>query len=296
MSVYPIVFAQGSFIHKDKLKFPFEERGLQFGDGVYEVIRIYQGQYYLLKEHVDRLYRSLAEIKIDFPYDKERLTNTLLDLLKKNEMKDDGKLYLQVTRGSAPRNHVFPENTLPNVYAYLEIFERNIEVQTYGASAITLPDNRWSNCHIKSLNLLPNILAKQEAKEKGSFEAIFHRDGIVTECSSSNAYFVKDGKIFTHPPTNGILHGCVRMAIERFANKLEIPFVEEAYPVKEIKDADEVFISSSTAEITPIVKVDDEIIKDGSPGPITRQLQHAYALDAGIESPKQKEVLVKKAQ
>ncbi|MCM3739618.1 D-amino-acid transaminase [Oceanobacillus luteolus] len=283
MSVFPIVFAQGSFMHKDKLKYPFEERGLQFGDGVYEVIRIYRGKYYLLEEHIDRLYRSLSEIKINFPHDRDDFIHILESLLTKNEMKMDGKVYLQVTRGSAPRNHIFPQNTEPNVYAYIEPAARNMKEMENGVCAITHPDIRWSFCHIKSLNLLPNLLAKQEANENGCYEAILHKDGTVTECSSANVYFVKNGNIYTHPKTNGILHGCVRIAVERFAENLEIPFIEDAYHVGDIKDADEVFLSSSTSEITPIVKVDDHQINDGLPGPITRKLQHAYALDAGIE-------------
>lgn len=283
MAVYPIIFAQGSFMHKDKLNYPFEERGLQFGDGVYEVIRIYQGKYYLLDEHIDRLYRSLSEIRLSFPYNRKEFMEMLEKLLVKNKMEKDGKVYLQVTRGSAPRDHVFPDNIIPNFYAYLEPARRNMEVMKHGVPVITLPDIRWSYCHIKSLNLLPNLMAKQEAKEQGCFEAILHKDGTVTECSASNVYFVQNGKIYTHPATNRILHGCVRLAVERFAAKLGIPFIEEAYDIGDIKDADEVFLSSSTNEITPIIEVDGQLIHDGTPGQITRQIQYAYAIDAGIE-------------
>lgn len=282
MAVYPIIISQGSFMHKDKLTYPFEERGLQFGDGVYEVIRIYQGNYYLLEEHIDRLYRSLSEIKLEAPFEREILIEQLEKLITKNEMESDGRVYLQVTRGSAPRDHVFPEGVDPNFYAYLQPAERNIDMMKNGVSAITLPDIRWSYCHIKSLNLLPNLMAKQEAKENGSFEAILHREGKVTECSASNLYFVKDGKIYTHPATNEILLGCVRIAVERFANELNIPFVEEAYHIDAIQDADEIFLTSSTTEITPIVKVDGDTIGDGLAGPVTKKLQHAYAEDAGI--------------
>lgn len=283
MAVYPIVLSQGSFMHKDKLTYPFEERGLQFGDGVYEVIRIYQGNYHLLEEHIDRLYHSSSEIKLEVPFEREELVYKLEELISKNEMQADGRVYLQVTRGSAPRDHVFPDNPKPNFYAYLQSAERNINMMKNGVSAITLPDIRWSYCHVKSLNLLPNLMAKQEAKEQGSFEAILHKDGKVTECSASNLYFVKNGNIYTHPATNEILLGCVRIAVERFANDLTIPFVEEAYRLEAIHDADEIFLTSSTTEITPIVKVDGKTIRDGLAGPITKKLQHAYATDAGIE-------------
>jgi len=283
MSVYPIILTQGSFAHRESLQFPFEERGLQFGDGVYEVIRVYQGNYYLIEEHIDRLYRSLYEIKIELPYTSEKMTEMLLDLLRRNEMDIDGKVYLQVTRGSAPREHYFPENIAPNMYAYVEPVTRNTEMMKSGVHAITMPDIRWDFCHIKSLNLLPNVMAKQTAKENGCFEAILHRDGLVTECSASNAYLVKDGNVYTHPATNQILSGCVRIAVEKFAKDLNIPFIEEAFTIDAIAEADEIFLTSSTTEITPIVKVDDDWIQDGKAGAITRRLQTAYARDAGIE-------------
>ncbi|MGJ9459266.1 D-amino-acid transaminase [Oceanobacillus sp. CF4.6] len=288
MSVYPIIMTQSKFTHKDNLKYPFEERGLQFGDGIYEVIRIYHGTYYLLEAHVDRLFRSAEAIKIQLPFNKEEVTSQLLELLEKNEMKTDGKLYVQVTRGSAPRDHVFPAEIMPNIYAYVQDQPRNLEGMENGVKTITHRDHRWDYCYIKSLNLLPNVLAKQTAKENGCYEAILHKDGTVTECSSSNAYMVKDGKIYTHPATNNILHGCVRMAIERFTKEMNIPFIEEAFSIEDISLADEMFLSSSTSEITPIVKVDHIQIANGKPGQITLQLQTAYELDANIHETKTK--------
>ena len=282
MSVYPIILSQNQFLHRDKLTYPYEERGLQFGDGVYEVISIYNGTYHLFEEHVDRLYRSLDAIKIKFPYEKEEFKSLLLELLEKNDMKSDGKVYLQVTRGSATRDHVFPENTEANVYAYVSDQARKLELLQNGVSTITQRDIRWENCYIKSLNLLPNVLAKQEAKENGCYEAILHKDGLVTECSSSNVYLVKNGKIYTFPATKRILHGCVRILVERFAKELNIPFIEEGFELEDIPLADEMFLSSSTSEVMPIVNVDGKPINDGKPGKITRQLQALYEKDANI--------------
>lgn len=282
MSGYPIVLSQDQFLHRDKLTYPFEERGLQFGDGVYEVIRIYEGKYYLLQEHVDRLYRSVEAIRIDMPYSKEKFTELLHELLEKNDMKADGKVYLQVTRGSALRDHPFPTDTVPNIYAYASDQSRNLDFLTNGVSALITKDIRWESCYIKSLNLLPNVLAKQEARENGCFEALLEKAGVITECSSSNAYLVKDGKIYTYPATNRILHGCVRMRVEQFAKDLNIPFIEEAFTVEDIDTADEVFLSSSTAEVMPIISVDGKQVNDGKPGPITRKLQAAYEEDANI--------------
>src|SRR5690625_4384976 len=198
-------------------------------------------------------------------------------------MKEDGLIYLQVTRGSVARNHVFPKNVEPNILAYVEDKSRPFDNLRNGVHTITLPDERWQNCYIKSLNLLPNVLAKQTAAEKGCYEAILHLDGVVTECGSSNVFLVKDGKIYTHPATDRILKGCVRMAVERFAKELNIPFIEEPFTLDDIVDADEMFLTSSMSEIMPVLKVDDVIIQDGKPGPITKKLQTLYMQDAKIE-------------
>src|SRR5699024_3357025 len=143
-------------------------------------------------------------------------------------------------------------------------------------------DIRWEYCFIKSLNLLPNVLAKQEAKDHHCYEAILHKDGLVTECSASNVYLVKNGSIYTHPATENILHGCVRMRVEQFTNDLQIPFIEEAFRIEDIGKADELFLTSSTSEVLPIIEVDGQQIADGKPGNITKKLQAAYEKDANI--------------
>lgn len=285
MSVYPIILTQKEFAHRDKLTYPYEERGLQFGDGVYEVIRLYEGRCYLLEEHIQRLFRSAEAIKIKLSYTEEELISLLLQLVEKNNMKNDGKIYLQVTRGSARRDHVFPASDIEaNFYAYIEDLPRNLANLENGVSVITKRDVRWEKCYIKSLNLLPNVLAKQAAKEQGCYESILHKDGLVTECSSANVFLVKGDKIFTYPPTKRILHGCVRMRTKQFAQDLGIPFVEEGFTLDDIPVADELFLTSSTSEVMPIIQVDGQLIKDGKPGTITRKLQHAYEQDAQIQA------------
>lgn len=283
MSVYPIILVQNDFKDHEKVTYPFEERGLQFGDGIYEVIRIYNGNYYLLEEHVDRLFRSANAIRLALQFTKKELTSLLFELLTRNKMKTDGKVYLQATRGSATRDHSFPVDTDPNIYAYIQNLPRNVDHLEHGVSTITRPDIRWENCYIKSLNLLPNVLAKQEAKENNCFEAILHKDGLITEGSSSNIYMVKDGSIYTHPATNRILHGCVRMRVEKFASDLNIPFIEEGFSAENAMLADELFLTSSTTEITPIVYMDQVPIANGKPGPITKRLQKAYEKDAHLQ-------------
>lgn len=282
--MYPIIMSQGKFVHKDSLTFPFEERGAQFGDGVYEVIRIYHKRPYLLDEHIERLFRSLHAIYIEIPYTKEEMISLLKELVRKNDITEDSYIYLQVTRGSAPRVHTFPEHITPNIYAYVNDFARETDLIEYGVETITLQDERWENCYIKTLNLLPNILARQKAKEQGCYEAILHRDGVVTECGSSNIFLIKDEKIYTHPATNRILKGCVRIAVERFAKQLNIPFIEEPFTLDDIVHADEMFLTSSMSEIMPVIKVDSTPIQDGKPGPISKKLQAIYEEDAQIQS------------
>src|SRR5699024_39676 len=160
---------------------------------------------------------------------------------------------------------------------------RPIEKITKGVHALTLPDERWANCYIKSLNLLPNILAKQTALENGCYESILHHDGVVTECGSSNIFLVKNDHIYTHPATRHILGGCVRMVVQQFAQSLSIPFIEEAFTVSDIFHADEMFLTSSTSEVIPVVNVDNTAIADGKPGTISKQLQEAYMEDANLK-------------
>lgn len=285
LAVYSIILKQKELAHKDSLTYPFEERGLQFGDGIYEVVRIYEGRYYLLEEHIKRLFRSAEAIKLSLNYSVDEFIELLLKLIRENNVKTDAKLYLQVTRGSAPRDHAFPDGDLePNVYGYIEDLPRHLKNLQNGVPVITERDTRWEYCYIKSLNLLPNVLAKQAAKEQGCFEAILHKDGVITEGSSSNVYLVKNDKIYTFPATKRILHGCVRMKVEQFSRELNIPFIEDSFTIEDIPSADEMFLSSSTAEIMPITQVDQIQINDGRPGPITRKLQSAYEKDAQIHT------------
>lgn len=282
MAIHPYVLSQTKFVNEKELFYPFQERGLQFGDGVYEVIRVYRGNYYLLEKHIDRLYRSAAAVKIELPMPKEMLYDYLDQLLKKNDVTRDAKVYLQATRGSAIRDHLFPICEA-NFYAYVQDLPRPLDNIRNGVGAIVKTDERWQNCYIKSLNLLPNVLAKQEAYEKGCYEAILHRDGVVTECSTANLYLVKNGEIFTHPETNRILHGCVRSRLKELAETLPIRFNEEAFFVADLSEADEVFLTSSAAEVTPIIQIDGKPVSDGQPGAVTKQLQKAYEQDAGLQ-------------
>jgi len=282
MTIKPYVLTEKQFLPYEQLVYPFEERGLQFGDGVYEVIRIYQDRYFLLEEHIDRLYRSAEAIRLHVPYDKKQLLEKLEQLLQMNNVNEDAMVYLQVTRGSFPRLHSFPAEVRPNLYAYIRTMPRRMNEIENGVFTVLTKDIRWEYCYIKSLNLLPNILAKQEAVDRGAFEAILYRDRFVTEGSSSNIFLIKEGKVYTHPATERILNGIVRMKVKEFCESLHIPFIETAFSIGEIQEADEMFLTSSTSGIIPIIKVEEHVISQGKPGEMTRQLQAVYEKAAGI--------------
>ncbi len=261
--------------------YPYQERALQFGDGIYEVIRVYQGQAYLMEAHLDRLYRSAQAIKLSIPFKKEDLHNQLIELIERNKLTKDGLIYLQISRGSAKRLHLFPD-CQPNFYAYTDTLVRPISELEAGVSVITHDDIRWHYCYIKSLNLLPNVLAKQTAHEHGGFDAILHRDDIVTESTAANVFIVKGDVIITHPATERILHGCVRNRLIDLARANDISVIEAYYTVADLLNADEVFMTSSGIEVLPVVKVDDQTIANGKRGDITKQLQQWYQEDANL--------------
>jgi len=268
-----LAYFNGEFVEPNESVVPIDERGHQFGDGVYEVIRIYDGKPFMMDEHLDRLYQSADAIKLRIDPNREAFKNSMLELVQRSGL-TNLDLYVQVTRGMAPRNHLFPECPV-SVSMTAKPFQI-IPVGDKGASVILHPDERWANCYIKSLNLLPNILAKQVAYEKGYLEAILVRDGKVTEGTSSNAYIVKDSSIITTPLSKHILSGITRMAVKNLAELLRIPFVEKQFTPDEMIIADEVFITSTTLEITPIIRVDDKQINDGTPGPVTKALKEQF--------------------
>ncbi|MFC4801304.1 D-amino-acid transaminase [Neobacillus sp. GCM10023253] len=266
-------YFNGKFVDADDPVIPIDERGHQFGDGVYEVIRIYNGKPFMLEKHVERLYQSAYAIKLQIDPDRDALKDTMLELIQKSGL-INLDLYVQVTRGIAPRNHLFPECPV-SVSMTVKPF-RTIQIGEKGAGVTLLPDDRWQNCYIKSLNLLPNILAKQSAYEKGFLEAILIRDGKVTEGTSSNVYIVKNSTIITAPLSKHILSGITRMAVKDITIETGIPFIEKQFTPDEMIQADEIFITSTTMEIMPIVRVEDHEINGGEVGTITRTLQERF--------------------
>ena len=260
---------QDATIHPD-------DRGYYFGDGIYEVFRIYNGRLFQEDAHLVRLARSASELRIPLPYGLPEITGLLYKLLEEDPV-EEGILYLQITRGVAPRGHAFPpEGTQPVLTAYCKPLPRNRDKITGGIRILSVPDIRGLRCDIKTLNLLGNVLAKQEAVERGADEAVLHRNGTVTECSSSNIMMVKDGTMWTHPADNLILPGITRQVVLEQARTLGIPVMEAAFTLEELYSADEVLITGTTTEVTPVILIDETPIAGGQPGPITRQLQREY--------------------
>lgn len=277
------IFINNKFVDETEGNVSYSDRGYNFGDGIYEYLRVYDGKLYTAKEHYERLFRSAKEIGLNLSeYTVEGLIDITKELVNKNDVQNGG-VYIQVTRGVAPRNHPFPsEDTKPVFTAFSKSYDRPYDELENGVKAITVDDIRWLRCDIKSLNLLGNVLAKEKATQCDAQEAIQHRDGIVTEGSSSNVYAIKEGKIYTHPANHLILNGITRRVIHKIANDIDVPFIEEAFTVDFLKDADEVIISSTSIEVMPVIQIDDKIINDGKVGEITKKLQKSF--DKSIES------------
>lgn len=271
----------GEILPKERVHIDPEDRGYQFGDGVYEVIRIYNGKPFAEAAHFERLLKSLQALRIPFPFPLPDISTKLAELLRR-EVIMDGIIYLQVTRGTAPRAHAFPTEGKANLIAYASPYPRPLKSIEEGGEAILMEDIRWLRCDIKSLNLLGSVLAKEEAKEKGALEAILHRGDTVTEGSSSNVFIVKKDILYTHPTNHLILNGITRQVVLQIAERLHIPVREEAFSVGDLSTADELMITSTINEITPIIRIGEQSIGNGKPGEITRRLQGAFEREIGL--------------
>lgn len=270
-----MILYNDQLVDREEVHINIEDRGYQFGDGVYEVVSVYNGKIFRLKEHLDRLQYCVDQIGMTLPVTLSNLEENLNKLIDIHHV-TDGQIYFQVTRGYAPRNHPFPEDTKPVLTGYVTRKPRPLEKMKQGVSAITTDDIRWLRCDIKSLNLLGSVLAKQQAVEQGAYEAILHRNGTITEGSSSNLFIVKDGKLHTHPQNNLILGGITRIVTLEIAKQMEVDVVEKAFTLEDLFAADEVFVTSTTSEIMPVISIDGKKVGEGSPGPITQRLQEQF--------------------
>ena len=270
-----VYWYNGEFISQEEVRISPDDRGYYFGDGLYEVFRVYGGRLYEAQAHFDRLVRTALGLRIELPYSVEDIQRRLEELVALNGLKE-GTVYLQFTRGLAPRNLPFP-GANPVAMAYCREVPRPAAAMESGIAAVTVPDIRWLHCDYKTLNLLPNVLAKQQALDAGGDDAILHRNGTVTECSASNIMIVRGGTVITHPADNLILHGVTRGVVLRLARQAEIAVEERAFATDELLEADEAFITGTTVEVTPVVRVDGRPIGSGEAGPVTRRLQRLFA-------------------
>ncbi|WP_339146073.1 MULTISPECIES: D-amino-acid transaminase [unclassified Sutcliffiella] len=283
------VLMNDEIVERNEAKVDIEDRGYQFGDGVYEVVNIYEGVPFTLKEHITRLYRSASEIGIKMQKEPAQLSTKLLELIECNNMTNGG-LYLQISRGVSNRTHHYDQTLTPQLVAYPLPFKNVQDAQSKGVETITAEDLRWLRCDIKSLNLLYNIMVKQKASEAGAFESILIRDGIVTEGSSSNIFIVKEGILQTHPANNLILNGITRTKLLEIMDANGWDYKLESFHKEELMAADEVFLTSTTSEVMPIIKIDGVTFSEGKPGPYTRKFQTAFreAVNSETKSTREK--------
>ena len=276
-----IVYVNGKFLPRSEARVSVEDRGFVFGDGVYEVLRVINGRLFATRFHNQRLERSLEGVRIalqagDSPASFVEIGKQLLK--ENNLLEGEATLYMQVTRGATTRAHNFPPPaTAPTVYISVARFTPYADLAEAGASAITHPDLRWARCDLKTLNLLPNVLASQTAKERGAFEAMLIRDGVVTEGTRTNFFGVVDGSLRTHPSDNHILPGITRSVLRDLARELSIELDETPIKASEIPKLSELFLTGTTTDVMPIVKLDDKPVGKGRPGELTRKLQRVLA-------------------
>ena len=261
-----------------------EDRGYQFADGVYEVIKVLDGRACDLERHLDRLGRSLAALDIALPMTRRALESVLFETLRRNRL-TNALLYVQITRGAAPRNHLFPKRARPSLVITVRrpVFPGERE-RDEGVGVITRPDLRWGRCDIKSISLLPNVLARQSAAEEGCREAwLIDRAGMVTEGSASNAYIVDaSGRLITHPLDERILGGVTRSVILELARQDGIEVVERPFSLDEAHGAREAALSSTSSWLLPVTAIDGRPVSNGMPGHVVRRLMALYGGHLGV--------------
>jgi len=275
-----IVYLNGQYLPIEKAKISVLDRGFTFGDGVYEVIPVYHGNIFRLKKHIERLHNSLDEVFIERPYDLAQWQGILCELIHQNPAEDHA-LYIQVTRGVSERDHAIEMATKPTVFAMSRPLLK--KDRSAGISAIVEEDIRWKYCHIKAITLLPSVILRHKARQAGATEALLVKDGYVTEGAASNVFIVKDSVVKTPPKNGSLLPGITRDLLVELLLESDITCEEAAITEKELRQADEIWITSSTWEIVPVVKLDAEPVGTGKPGKMWQQATEIYqAFKAGM--------------
>ncbi|MGE5538622.1 MAG: D-amino-acid transaminase [Gemmatimonas sp.] len=276
--MFRIAYVNGRYVRSDEAAVHVEDRGYQFADGVYEVVAVKNGALVDEAPHMARLARSLHEMEIAWPVSERALAHIVREVVRRNAI-GDGMIYLQITRGVAPRDHAFPAHARPAlVVTAKRLAPQRPELAEKGVGVISIPDVRWRRCDIKSVSLLPNVLGKQKAKNAGAFEAWqVTESGVVTEGTSTNAWIVdRDGAIVTHPADCAILDGITRQAVLKVARESGRKVVERPFTLDEALSAREAFLTSTTAAVLPIVTIDGRPIGNGAPGSTTLELRERY--------------------
>ena len=271
-----IVYWNGNFIPKSDAHLSPDDRGFLFGDGVYEVVRSYHGKWFRRKEHLDRMAQGMRAIGIEGPA-VDLLAEVCDTLLDRNGFTGgDAVVYLQVTRGAAPRTHYFPDPPVPaTVYGTIGPFRPKGD-PAVGIAVITVPDLRWTRCDIKTVGLLANCLANQQARDAGATDAVFVRDGIALEGTATSFFGLFGGVVRTAPTSNYILPSITRQVVLKLCAGLDIPVELVSIRAEELEHADEMFLAGTTMEIMPIVRLDNRPVSDGEPGAVTRKLQEEF--------------------
>jgi D-alanine transaminase len=267
-----LAYLNGKIMPIEKAVVPIEDRGYQFGDGVYEFVASYAGRLFMLEAHLDRLERSLRELSYD-PIDRDTIRQGVVDLLKQSGYPRAG-IYIQISRGVAPRNHAIASGMPPQIVMTIRpVKELPQELRTQGAKAITVKDTRWDRCDIKTVQLLSNSLAKQKALDAGCDDAIFvSGQDVVREGTSSNLFIVEGGQLTTHPLSDNILPGITRQAILQICEAEDIAVREDYFGTAKLFGADEVFLTGTVTEVLPVVQIDGKPIGNGTVGPVVKRL------------------------
>ncbi|MGD9953363.1 MAG: D-amino acid aminotransferase [Burkholderiales bacterium] len=269
-----MVFLNGAFLPIEEARIPVLDRGFIFGDGIYELIPVYSRAPFRMDEHLARLERSLAAVRIANPYSRERWRAILLELIAGQPWEDQG-VYLQVTRGAAKRDHAFPAGVAPTVFAMSNpLVNPPRELVEKGVAAVSAADFRWQRCDIKSISLIGNVLLRQVSADAGAVETILFRDGLLTEASASNVFVAKNGRLLSPPKSNHILPGITYDVVVEIAQELGIPIEFRDVREAEVRGADELWLTSSSKEILAVVQLDGKPVGEGRPGAL---FQKAYA-------------------
>ena len=272
-----IIYLNGQYIPREQASVDVDDRGFLFADGVYEVIHSYEGHLFQMDAHLQRMEHGLRSLRITID-DVQGIREVAERLILENSLTGgEATVYIQITRGSAPRTHSFPPaGTPPTVYAVARKYIPQRDQAEEGIAAILVPDLRWARCDIKSVALLPNVLARQRAIEAGVADAVFVRDGVALEGTSSNFFRVFNGEVLTAPKTNYILPGITRDVVIRLCADIGVPVHEAPILEHQLGEAEELFLTSTILEIRPIVRLNDHPVCTGIPGPVTRRIQRAF--------------------